>query len=302
MMICTHHYNCWRDEHPGGLPQDARVWVETKHEAEIVKEAVDTIDPGHHRNFEAAEDEGRVGGRVVVHQLKHVHPTLRDHEESAEVHEAAHAQGQPFPVLSPQCRKLVLEDGDNGLCGGELGAKPEGEKHQEEEYRPEWRDWHPGDGLRIGNECQSSTLSGDFFNRDPQFMGHVTNDAKDDKSGKEACDAIAHSHEQGIPEDIVVELIVAGEGDHAAPGDAEGEEDLDAGVRPHVDLEQFLPLWSEVESDSVHVSGQGGCTDQENDEDAVREEGGEVDQLSKGLDPLPQGTVDDGPCQKEAKS
>ena len=145
-------------------------------------------------------------------------------------------------------------------------------------------------------------MGGHFFNRDPQFVGHVTNDAKDDKSRKEACDAIAHSHEQGISEDIVVELIVAGEGDHAAPGDAEGEEDLDAGVRPHVDLEQFLPLWSEVESDSVHVSGQGGCTDQKNDEDAVGEEGGEVDQLAKGLDPLPQGTVDDGPCQKEAKS
>ena len=73
---------------------------------------------------------------MVVHQLQHIHPTLRDHGESTEEHEAADAEGQPFPVLSPQCWKLVLEDGDNCLCGGELGAKTEGEKHQEEEDRP----------------------------------------------------------------------------------------------------------------------------------------------------------------------
>ena len=77
---------------------------------------------------------------------------------------------------------------------------------------------------------------------------------------------------------------------------------LDACVRPHIYLQQLLPLWSEVESDSVHVSGKGGCTNQKNDEDAVGEEGGEVDKLSKGFDPLPQGTVDDGPCKKEAES
>ena len=162
---------------------------------------------------------------MVVHQLQHIHPTLCDHEESTEVHEAADAQGQPFPVLSPQCWKLVLEDSDNCLCSGKLGAKTEGEKHQEEEDRPEWGDGHPRDSLRIGDECQSSTLGGDLFNGDSKLVGHVTNDAEDDKSGKEACDAITHSHEQCISEDIVVELVVAGEGDHAAPGDPEGEED-----------------------------------------------------------------------------
>ena len=238
---------------------------------------------------------------MVVHQLEHIHPTLCDHEESAEVHEAADAKGQPFPVFASQCWKLVLKDGDDCLCGGELCSKPEREKHQEEENRPERRDRHPRDGLRIGNERQSSTLGSNIFNLDAQFVGHVTDDAKDDKSGKEACDAVAHSHKQRISEDIVVELVVAGEGDHAAPGDAEGEEDLDAGISPHIDLEQFLPLWSEVESDPIHVSGKGGCTDEKNDEDAIGEEGGEVDQLAKGLDSLPEGAVDNGPCKKEAK-
>ena len=70
----------------------------------------------------------------------------------------------------------------------------------------------------------------------------------------------------------------------------------------HIDLQQFLPLGGEVEGDPVHVAGKGGCTHQEDDEDAVGEEGGEVDQLAEGLDPLPQGAVDDCPSQEQAKS
>lgn len=34
------------------------------------------------------------------------------------------------------------------------------------------------------------------------------------------------------PVDVVLELVVAGQGDHAAPGDPEGEKDLDARVGP----------------------------------------------------------------------
>ena len=39
-----------------------------------------------------------------------------------------------------------------------------------------------------------------------------------------------------LPEHVVLELVVAGEGDHAAPGDAQREEDLDTGIRPHLQL------------------------------------------------------------------
>ena len=133
-------------------------------------------------------------------------------------------------------------------------------------------------------------------------MSHEPDDPKDDKTGEEAGHAVAAADHDGVAEYVVLELVVAGQGDHAAPGDAEREEDLDAGVRPHVDLQQLLPLWGEVERDPVHVAGKGGGTDQEDDEDAVGEEGGEVDQLAEGLDPLPQGAVDDCPSQEQAKS
>ena len=58
----------------------------------------------------------------------------------------------------PELRELVNEDGDHGLCGGELGPEPEGEQHQEEEDGPERRDRHPGHSLRVGNEGQARAL------------------------------------------------------------------------------------------------------------------------------------------------
>ena len=44
------------------------------------------------------------------------------------------------------------------------------------------------------------------------------------------------------PEDIVLELVVAGQGDHASPGHTKGEKDLNAGVRP--DLEKVSKPWN----------------------------------------------------------
>ena len=57
------------------------------------------------------------------------------------------------PVLPPEIRELVHDDGDDSPSCGELGPEPPGEQHQEEEDRPEGRDGHPGHCLRVGNEC-----------------------------------------------------------------------------------------------------------------------------------------------------
>ena len=65
-------------------------------------------------------------------------------------------------------------------------------------------------------------------------MSHESNDPKDDKAGKEAGHAVAAADHDGVAEHVVLELVVAGEGDHAAPGDAQREEDLDAGVGPNL--------------------------------------------------------------------
>ena len=72
-------------------------------------------------------------------------------------------------------------------------------------------------------------------------MSHEPNDPKDDEAGKEAGHAVAAADHDGVAEHVVLELVVAGEGDHAAPGDPEREEDLDASVRPHL-------IWERVYS------------------------------------------------------
>ena len=41
-----------------------------------------------------------------------------------------------------------------------------------------------------------------------------------------------------IPVNIVPELVVGGEGDHTAPGNAQRKEDLDTGISPHLDKDR----------------------------------------------------------------
>ena len=56
---------------------------------------VHPINPGHDRYFSAAEDESRVGGRVVVNELKDVHTTLGNHREASKIHAPTDNKGAP---------------------------------------------------------------------------------------------------------------------------------------------------------------------------------------------------------------
>ena len=79
-------------------------------------------------------------------------------------------------------------------------------------------------------------------------MSHEPNEPKDDEAGKEAGHAVAAADHDGVAEYVVLELVVAGQGDHAAPGDAEREEDLDASVRPHLMSERVYSGAGETEA------------------------------------------------------
>ena len=57
---------------------------------------------------------------------------------------------------------------------------------------------------------------------------------KNYKASKDAGDTVAHGYHDGVPEDVVPEVVVGGQGDHSSPGHSEGEEDLDTGVSPHL--------------------------------------------------------------------
>lgn len=67
-----------------------------------------------------------------------------------------------------------------------------------------------------------------------QFISHETDKAKDDETSKETGSTIGHSDDDGVSEAVVVELVVAGQGNQSTPAGAERKEDLDGGVRPNL--------------------------------------------------------------------
>ena len=73
-----------------------------------------------------------------------------------------------------------------------------------------------------------------YLDRFAELVCHVADDPEDDEAGEHAGDAVATGHHDAVPEHVVWEVVVAGQGDHPAPGDAQGEEDLDTRVRPHL--------------------------------------------------------------------
>lgn len=52
---------------------------------------------------------------------------------------------------------MFLQDGDYGLCSGELRPKPQGQQHHEEQDGPQRGDWHPGYSFGVRYESQPSS-------------------------------------------------------------------------------------------------------------------------------------------------
>ena len=91
----THNDNNGRRNLPGPFPKEPGVGIEAEHKPKVLQELVNTVDPGHDGNLQAAEDEGRVGGRVVVHQLEDVDATVCHHAKSTTEHEKTDAKCAP---------------------------------------------------------------------------------------------------------------------------------------------------------------------------------------------------------------
>ena len=54
---------------------------------EVVQEPVRSVYPGHNSDLHTAEDEGAVGGAVVVKDLEDVVAAVSDHAQSHQKHE-----------------------------------------------------------------------------------------------------------------------------------------------------------------------------------------------------------------------
>ncbi len=131
-------------------------------------------------------------------------------------------------------------------------------------------------------------------------MGHEANDGKDDKASKDGRAAVCQCNQNGVPVTVVVELVVAGQGDEAAEGRSQRVEDLRGCVRPHQDGPQRLPLWVDVEVNAFGCPRQSCTSDEQDHQHHVGEEGGEVDHLPRRLDSLDEAEADNDPSTKQA--
>ncbi len=75
---------------------------------------------------------------------------------------------------------------------------------------------------------------------------------------------------------VVGEPVVASKGDEATKGGPKRVEDLGGSVGPDIDRLESLPFWLEVEGNSVGSTLQCGASDEQNQEDNVREKSSEV--------------------------
>ena len=84
------------------------------------------------------------------------------------------------------------------------------------------------------------TCGNDLIDGLVELVGHESDEAEDDEAGEEGGGAIGEANDDGVAEAVVGELVVAGQGDEAAPARAQGEEDLDGRVGPDLhDKKQF---------------------------------------------------------------
>ena len=72
-----------------------------------------------------------------------------------------------------------------------------------------------------------------------------------------------------LPVDVVVELVVAGQGGEASPAHGQREEDLGSSVPPHARLSQQLPPGRGVEADAVTAAAHADAANQQHQDGDV---------------------------------
>ena len=147
------------------------------------------------------------------------------------------------------------------------------------------------------------TALDDFTDGQISLLSHEADNREDDEASKDACGAVGHGHQDGVPVTVVVELVVAGQSDQTPEGGAQGVEYLGGGGCPDLHLLQALQLLhggQDVEQDPLIRPVQSGSSDQEDEQDEVGEECREVDDLPTGLNSLDQTETDDDPGRSQA--
>lgn len=125
------------------------------------------------------------------------------------------------------------------------------------------------------------TFKSNFIDPFALHMRHVPEDGEDDESGQEAGQAVDAAGDDGVAIAVVVELVVAREGQQGAEAGAQREKDLRGRVDPHLRGLQLLPLRGQVVGDAVRRPRQRDAPEQQDDQHHIRSQGRHPNRLKK---------------------
>ena len=125
---------------------------------------------------------------------------------------------------------VVHQAGHQRLHPAELRVDTEGEQHDEEEEGPEGGG---GDGqhhLRVNQESQAGPRLDHVVHHHSLGVRHVAQDGEDHHGGEEGGEGVDAADHDGVLVAVVVELVVAAQGQEGSNTNSVGEEDLSAAV------------------------------------------------------------------------
>lgn len=227
--VTTHQHEGRRQ----GDPADEPVVVNSvaDHLLDAVIEPSRPKDPANRDGLEEDAPEQRHPTRSIeVHQLEDIDAVPCDHREAEEEHHNGHGEGELLPVGLQQLWPVVHQSSHQGLHAAELRVDAECEEHHKEKAGPQGGG---GDGehhLGVDQEREAGARLDHIPHLDLLGVGHVAEDGEDDDGREEGGERVDAAHEDGVLVAVVVELVVASEGQKGANTDSIREEDLSAAV------------------------------------------------------------------------
>lgn len=153
-----------------------------------------------------------------------------DHGQPQQEHQDGHAQGELLPVRLQHLGPVVHQAGHERLHPAELRVDTEGQQHDEEEEGPEGRGGDSQDHLGVDEESQAGPGLDHVLHHHALGVSHVAQDGEDHHGREEGGEGVDAADHDGVLVAVVVELVVAAQGQESSDTNSVGEEDLSAAV------------------------------------------------------------------------
>ena len=199
-----------------------------------------------HSLEEDAPEQRESTGRVEVHQLENVHAAVGDHGKAEQEHEEDERHRELAAVglqllrpvvhqtrhLSTQflCKARETLHSYQWLHAGELSVEAEVEQHGEEEDRPKRRRGDGENNFRVDEEGEAGPRLHHLPHLHSFLVRHEAQDGEYDGGGKNGSKGVDTADEDCVLMAVVVELIIASQGEERPNSHAVREEDLGSTV------------------------------------------------------------------------